>query len=124
MAIYLIYACEQNYGGLHGMYDWDIRECDSKQEAEELGEYMSHEVMETYSCIMDSLYEQANEYIENDTIDENERNDLFDSYVEELMMENVEYRIYKLDPLHSENEYRELTQSMDWEEIVERYGVK
>ena len=124
MAIYLIYACEQNYGGLHGMYDWNICECDSKQEAEELGEYMSHEVMETYSCIMDSLYEQANEYIENDTIDENERNDLFDSYVEELMMENVEYRIYELDSSHSENEYRKLTQLMDWEEIVERYGVK
>lgn len=124
MAIYLIYACEQNYGGLHGMYDWDIRECNSKQKAEELGEYMSHEVMETYSCIMDSLYEQANEYIERDTIDENEYQDLFDSYLDDLIEENVEYQLYELDPHYSEEEYRKLTESMDWEEIVERYGVK
>ena len=124
MAIYLIYACEQSYGGLHGMYDWDIRECDSKQEAETLGEYMSHEVMETYSCIMDSLYEQANEYIENDTIDENERNDLFDEYLDDLIEENIAYKIYELDPSYSENYYRDLMESMDWEEIVERYSVK
>ena len=124
MAIYLIYACEQSYGGLHGMYDWDIRECNSKQKAEELGEYMSHEVMETYSCIMDSLYEQANEYIEHDTIDENEYQDLFDSYLDDLIEENVEYQLYELDSHYSEEEYRKLTESMDWEEIVERYGVK
>ena len=124
MAIYLIYACEQSYGGLHGMYDWDIRECNSKQKAEELGEYMSHEVMETYSCIMDSLYEQANEYIERDTIDENEYQDLFDSYLDDLIEENVEYQLYELDPHYSEEEYRKLTESMDWEEIVERYGIK
>lgn len=106
------------------MYDWDIHECDNKQKAKELGEYMSHEVMETYSCIMDSLYEQANEYIENDTIDENERNDLFDEYLEDLIEENIAYEIYELDPSYSENYYRNLMESMDWEEIVERYSVK
>ena len=54
MKRYFIYAYDNLYQGLHGMYDWIIYEGPFK-EACKTGQEMSRDVIEAYSCIYDEL---------------------------------------------------------------------
>ena len=54
MKRYFIYAYDNLYQGLHGMYDWTIYE-GSFKEACITGQEMSRDVIEAYSCIYDEL---------------------------------------------------------------------
>ena len=68
---YFIYAYDEMYGGLHGMYDYCFYDC-TLQDAEAYGYEMSYEVIESYSDIYESLYdedssdEEMNEAIQAD----------------------------------------------------------
>ena len=46
---FVIYAYESTYGGLHGIYDICVAEIDSLDEADDIGETMAYEVIDTYS---------------------------------------------------------------------------
>lgn len=46
---FVIYAYESTYGGLHGIYDICVTEVNSLDEADDIGETMAHEVIDTYS---------------------------------------------------------------------------
>lgn len=46
---FVIYAYESTYGGLHGIYDICVTEADSLDEADDIGETMAYEVIDTYS---------------------------------------------------------------------------
>lgn len=68
---YFIYAYDEMYNGLHGMYDYRFDEC-TLQSAEAYGYEMSYNVIESYSDIYESLYdedsteEEMNEAIQED----------------------------------------------------------
>lgn len=46
---FVIYAYESTYGGLHGIYDICVTEINSLDEADDIGENMAYEVIDTYS---------------------------------------------------------------------------
>ena len=54
---YFIYAYDEMYNGLHGMYDYCFDEC-TLQDAEAYGYEMSYNVIESYSDIYESLYDE------------------------------------------------------------------
>lgn len=46
---FVIYAYESTYGGSHGIYDICVTEIDSLDEADDIGETMAYEVIDSYS---------------------------------------------------------------------------
>ena len=46
---FVIYAYESTYGGSHGIYDICVAEINSLDEADDIGETMAYEVIDTYS---------------------------------------------------------------------------
>ena len=52
MLVY-IFAYEDSYGGLHGMYDADVVEVQDMEEANEYGHEMALGVVESYGCFDD-----------------------------------------------------------------------
>lgn len=130
MANYLIYACEQHYGGLHGMYTYDVQYGISEKVAHEYGHDMSIEVMESYSSIMDDIEadaEQAamDEGIAYDTVSENEYDDWMCNAISELEEENAEWSVYKLRDNLTQEDKEQISILMhrnDWEEIVKQYS--
>ena len=86
-----IFACEASYGGLHGMYDEDVVEVQDMKEANEYGYGMAEGVVESYGC--------------------------FDEVVEE----ELEWRIYKIKEGISAEEARAALGSHDEEGFVTEY---
>lgn len=48
-----IYAYEQNYGGLHGIYDMCVCDIDSLNEIDEIGSDMAQQVVDSYSYLFE-----------------------------------------------------------------------
>jgi hypothetical protein len=69
------------YGGLHGMEDFDIVECHSIEEAEEIAKDMSCNVINSYSCITDHF--SLEDFLSSEES-------------ESLLEEDVAYEIYEL----------------------------
>ena len=86
-----IFACEGSYGGLHGMYDEDVVEVRDMEEANEYGYEMAEGVVESYDC--------------------------FDEVVEE----ELEWRVYKIKEGISAEEARAALGSHDEEGFVAKY---
>ena len=125
--IYLIYAAEQTYGGLHGMYNVDIIEADSEEEADEYGEEMSRDVMETYTSILDTMYEEAYDAAQIECLEEDteEYEDYVGTYVEDLIANNLEWSVYELSPEHTVDEYHEMLKNRQtWKEIKDKYAIR
>ena len=89
-----IFACESSYGGLHGMYDEDVVEVRDMEEANEYGYAMAADVVESYDC--------------------------FDEVVEE----ELEWRVYKIKEGISAEEARAALGSHDEEDFVAEYCEK
>jgi len=125
--IYLIYAAEQHYDGLHGMYDIDIIEVASEREADQYGEEMSYNVMNSYSGIVDTMWEEADESAALEGYNEEgpEREDYMQTYVEQLQEDNLEWIVYELSNEHTLDEYREmLEKNVYWKDIKDKYAIK
>ena len=58
---FVIYAYESTYGGLHGIYDICVTETDSLDEADDIGEAMAYEVIDSYSHLFTSEEEDCDE---------------------------------------------------------------
>lgn len=56
---FVIYAYESTYGGLHGIYDICVTEINALDEADNIGETMAYEVIDTYSHLFanDDVYD-------------------------------------------------------------------
>lgn len=85
--LYAIYAYEGSFGGLHGMNSHVIVECNSMAEAEEVALEESMDMMESYSCIMDDIYEAASEDYEEGT-------DEWYQAVEDMKRSDAKWEIY------------------------------
>ena len=95
---YFIFACDEMYGGLHGMYDYVWLFGATLQDAEEYGYQMSNDVIDSYSCIYESF--------END--DEREY--------------DICYEIYELKEDVTEQDLRYADkQNMDPREMIKKF---
>ena len=95
MLVY-IFAYEDSYGGLHGMYDEDIVEVQDMKEADEYGYEMAQGVAESYGYFFD---EDEDEDIEQE----------------------LEWRIYKIKEGISAEEARAALGSYNEEGFVAEY---
>lgn len=101
--LYAVIACEQMYGGLHGMVSYFVTE-GTEKEAEEMAIEESYAIMEEFSSIMDDLQEAAREYLgwTEEEFDEyiedwnSAENAEYAEVLNEIMQDNLEYEIYPI----------------------------
>ena len=121
MAIYMIYAYEHMYGGLHGMNNTVIVESEDAKYLRSMATEMSMEVMDSYSDVGETLLENAREEAESRGIyDEDDPE--FKEILNEEYEENVEYDIYELSDHFTVEQYEEMLSSHDAETIAKQYG--
>lgn len=88
--IFAIHAYEGTYGGLHGIESFRVIQCDSRENAEQLAQEDSVEVMYSYGDIVDSFRQEAeDEGLEEGTED-------FEAYIGECIDGNVAYEVYEV----------------------------
>ena len=121
MAIYLIYACEEMYNGLHGMNNVTITESDDLKSVLWEAEEMSREVMDSYNEIAETLLDNAREQAESLGIYD-ESDPEFENILEQEYDDNICYYIYELNNEYTEDQYNDMLEELDAEEIIERYG--
>ncbi len=121
MAIYMIYAYEHMYGGLHGMNNTVILESENAKSLYSMATEMSMEVMDSYSDVGETLLENAREEAESRGI-YNEDDPEFEEILDEEYEENVEYDIYELNNHFTVEQYEEMLSSHDAETIAKQYG--
>ena len=93
---YFIYAYDEMYNGLHGMYDYRFDEC-TLQTAEAYGYEMSYNVIESYGDIYESLYdENASDEEMNDAIQEDIAYEVYELRDDAPSFEELE--VMNLDP--------------------------
>lgn len=103
---YFIYAYERLYSGLHGIYDYCFYKC-TFQDAEAYGYEMSYNVIESYSSILDELYDE----------------DSTDEEMEEAIQEDIAYEIWELrDDAPSFEELEAM--NLDPESYIKEYCKK
>jgi len=101
--LYAVIACEQMYGGMHGMVSYFVAE-GTEEEVEEMAIDESYAIMEEYSSIMDDLEAAAaneigwdedefDEYMEDAT---SGADDEYTRALDEQMAENLQYEIYPI----------------------------
>lgn len=101
---YFVYAYDNLYQGLHGMYYWAISE-GSFEDACEIGQEISRYVIESYDCIYDEL-----------------TNGLEEQDFKEEILNDIAYEIYELkeDAPTTEEIYR---LGLTPENIIDKYCV-
>jgi N-methylhydantoinase A/oxoprolinase/acetone carboxylase beta subunit len=107
--LYLIYAADGIYGGLHGMHSYEVWDCNEK-EAIEIAIENSQSIISDYGCI----YEELEATIE-DNIDETMSEADIEELRYDIYTEDLEYEVYKID----ENKVNENNLTIeDLEEMV------
>ena len=87
---FFVYAYENMYGGLHGMYTFDIIHADSIEEANNYGKEMSYDVIQTYGSIMESLEGEIDPDIE-------ENSEEWEEALEEAIGCDTAWIVYQID---------------------------
>ena len=101
--LYAVIACEQMYGGMHGMVSYFVAE-GTEEEVEEMAIDESYSIMEEFSDIMEDLEaaatneigwdeDELDEYMEDSTSGADEE---YTNVLNELMRENLQYEIYPI----------------------------
>lgn len=92
--LYLYCSFSSTYGTLHGMYDGGIASC-SLRYVKEVAHAAAVDVIDSYDCIMNNIYEDAN--AEFDYVDvPDEPSEDYLNYVEDRIQEEVDYVIFKV----------------------------
>ena len=114
MALYLYYAADQIYQGLHGMESFGIIDEPDLESAFEEARAASREVITTYDNIIDELSEAAWESVDvesyaadGETIPE----EAYQQALEDAIYEDMYYQVWRIKPL--------ITQEMSYEELEE-----
>ena len=96
---YFIYACEQSYAGLHGMFDMDMLYLKNLSQAEDVGLEMSIEVQHSYASIEEEyehdLFSEL-EIFDEDDQEEYRATEKYAEQMEEYYIENALYHIYEI----------------------------
>lgn len=108
---YAIHAYEALYGGLCGVYSDFVVDVKSPVKAQEMAKVESLALMESYSSIMNSLYDTVYEIYNDEELDE----ETVRMYVEELMEENICFEMHRVyDDAPDDIE-------IDYEDFVKKY---
>ena len=97
MAYYLIYGCDQIYGGLHGMEQYEVVCCENDEEALEWARELSQWVIESYSNISDDLEETVQAICESEGIPYDGTSSEEDEIREQIYEEDMDYCAALLD---------------------------
>ena len=89
---YAIHAYEALYDGLYGVYTDFVVDVKSPVEAQEMAKAESLALMESYSSIMNSLYETVYKMYNDEELDEEAAR----MYVKELMDQNICFEMYRI----------------------------
>ncbi len=87
MARYAIFACDEMYGGLHGMNYTGVIEADSEKEVADLAFEEALYVIQSYADIYEALDKEVEEYLEEGMTEEEEdevRNDIYTNDVQTI----------------------------------------
>lgn len=120
MARYVIFAADQMYKGLHGMFDIFIDEYDSDFGATIDAENASLEVINSYGCITECLDEDASESITEDMFDDEISNVYWDVYQEDIYYEFKEIDEDKAKDIPT-RQLERIAYDIGYEEFVEKY---
>lgn len=93
--LYVIHAADIRYGGLHGMEDWSIWQCNSEEEAVEIAIENSIEVINSYSAIYQEIEDEIQDYL-NDIVEDTLSEDDIEKIREDFYAEDIDYAIYKV----------------------------
>ena len=108
---YAIHAYEALYDGLYGIYTDFVVDVKSPVEAQEMAKAESLALMESYSSIMNSLYETVYKMYNDEELDE----ETIRMYVKELMDQNICFEMYRVyDDAPDDIE-------IDYEDFVKKY---
>ena len=110
--IYLCKAYEQQYQGLHEMYDLAIFHAYDKRSAIMDAVNLSYEVMNSYNCITDTIEEEH-----QNLLDMGEDSDIY-----ELYDDNVAFELYEV---RTDKDFEEVKDDLDYlgyEDFLEEYN--
>lgn len=114
MALYLYYAADQIYQGLHGMESFGIIDEPNLETALEEARAASREVITTYDNIIDELSEAAWESVDVESYaadGETVPEEAYQQALEDAIYEDMYYQVWRIKPL--------ITQEMSYEELEE-----
>lgn len=114
MALYLYYAADQMYQGLHGMESFGIIDEPNLESAYEEARTASREVITTYNNIIDELSEAAWESVDAESYaadGETVPEEAYEQALEDAICEDMYYQVWRIKPL--------ITQEMSYEELEE-----
>lgn len=100
MSRYLIYAAEGIYQGEHGIFNIDIDDYSSLNEAEDVAVQMSADLMMEHLNVYDILDSSVKDTIENSG--GNYSMDDYDDLFSDEITDNLYYDIYKLKPAYED----------------------
>lgn len=130
MNIYVIHSFDEIFGGLHGMEEWSMEECQSEKEAIETAIEMSYDVIDSYRDITENLNERAEDFLSYDIEEgrinsESQREQAFNNYYEDCVKEDISYSIVKLNSSHSLEEYEKmLADGYTYDELIDEFGME
>jgi len=100
MKVYAYYAADEEFGGLHGIETYGLMEADSIEEVKEIARDKSIDIIESYSCISDTLLAEAWAAADReDSYEEWDGEELPDDVEEnyaELVREDIYYRVWEV----------------------------
>ena len=123
MALYFIYAADNMYQGMNGMYNYAIEEAESRADLEVDAIGMSYDVMDSYGEIGERLRSDAEEEMEFRGYEEEDYDNELEAVLDELYESNIYYYIVKLNPQYTAEWYEELI-AREGIESIEQYAVE
>lgn len=120
MARYVIFAADQIYKGLHGMFDIFIDEYGCDFDAALDARNASLEVIDSYSIITEYLDESASEEVTEDMFDDEIHNIYWETYQEDIYFEYKEIDENKAKD-YSINELNKIACEVGYEEFIEKF---
>ena len=92
--LYLYCSFSTSYGTLHGMYDGGLASCPLR-DVKEIAHSAAVDVIDSYDCIMNGIYEDANQEFDYVDTPDDPSEDYLD-YVEDRIQEEVDYIIFEV----------------------------
>lgn len=114
-----IMAYENIYGGLHGMYTFRVTDVESLDEADDYGREMSYDVIESYGSIMETLEDEIDPDIE-------ENSEEWEGELDILIRQDTAWEVYIIDEEKAHgvsNDVLEMAFSGDVEDFIRDYCV-
>ena len=100
MKVYAYYAADEAFGGVHGTETYGLMEADSVEEVKEIARDKSIDIIESYSCISDTLLAEAWAAADReDSYEEWDGEELPDDVEEnyaDLVREDIYYEVWEV----------------------------